>query len=905
MSIETEIKQKFVKPKLSTAIVKLYKLEKRLLLQKFQYIIYFQKLIWGLILLFILLSNKYAISQDMIIYDETKKSEIVFKYSPYERDASLPNYFISSMAHSQNRMRSYYSYKISAYIHSIITKKNLNNYLVLIEIDSLRKIGNFDYKGFNFSKIIIPKEILFSYSLIEINNNIDIVYNVPLTYPELKKHYTIKKNYFDSTKIGTFKLANEKFIYQFEKQQKQDFDSAILLIDNYYSDGKKLLNIEEDLSKLKPNNIDNIKLQNIDLKYINKRFQKISLPSYSSKLSLNIKDPAGYYSLYNKVDSQINNLQNQFSINIANLDSLFYVKAMKFMADSNVNKAIIYFNNSIEINKSFSPGLYQLALIDYKNKKLISAEQKLNTILEKTTNNQHYNKLANKVYKEMIDKSIALNSQENYIDGLETLQEAKQFCNRNSNIIVCNKKQEQLIDKARYGIYNSYLSIAEAAMQRGRLDMTEDYLNIANKYKNDNLNSIKDTSNLNALYTLLVTNYLSQSIELKNNYEFQKSKRKWMYADSLCRTHKLEDANTFVSEVEKQLGDYKYNQAIITSKNNVPKYEINVLKNKTVTKDPYSKAVYNYKEHYEKAGIYFNYRRYSQAYNELKLANEIKQKFNISTNDSLDSYLRQSSKAMILKNLKKINLYIWGKKFRSAEMMLSKAEQQIIANDLDEDKELTETINGVKAELKKQQESKISKLFENKMLKARQSANLKDFISLENYCNEAITLSENNKEIPLDINYPHNLKRKYSSIIAYQKVKKNAYKFRDLDNYNKAIKAFNNANQLFVKDSLQRFSILKQSLYSFINENPSKGLIEAGITYSLTEKDVFLALDLWKEAIGYKWVINRELAANIMTGIGEIDKQNNPNINKKELYYQRFGKNPNFSKYKKYYLKAF
>jgi hypothetical protein len=856
------------------------------------------------IILFCAIATKMGFAQDMIIYDELKKSEIVFKYSPYEKDNSLPNYFISSMAHSQARMRSYYKYKITSSIHSKITKHKSNNYTINIEIDSLKTVGNFDYKGFNFSRIIIPKTIELSYQLVEINKN-DVKSFSYGVEPEIRTHYSIENNYYDSTKQGAFKLQNEKLIYRFGSNQKEEFDSAVALIDSYYNDGQKLEKIKNDLSSLNPDNIDNIKLQNIDLKYITKRFKKINTALYASKLSLDIDDPAGYYGLYNLIESQINILQSRFSKNIQSLDSLFYSKAMEFISDSNFISALTFLNKSLEINPKYTPSLFQIALIDYKNDKFIASKQNLNKILEIITDNAKYNDLANKVYQKMLLEGVKLNNEENYIDGLRVLLEAEKFCDKNSTIVICNPKQNTLIDSAKIGIYNSYLSIAGAAMQRGRLDMTEDYLNIAKQYQQNNESSIKDVEKLNALYTLLVTDYLSQSIELKKNYEYNKSKRKWLYADSLCRALDLKDASTFVAEVDKQLGDANSAQTFATSKSAVTNYKIDIPKDKIVISSPQKSASVNYKDHYDKGDIYYRYRRYPQAYTELKLAKEIREQFDISAVDSLDSYFTKSSKAVILKNLKTANLYVWGKKYKAAEMMLSKAEQQIVSDRLSNDNEIRLAISNLKNELKSQKDSKISKQFENKMLKARQSANLKDFISLEKYCNEAIELSQNNKAIPLDTNYPYNLKKKYASTIAYQKAKSNADAYRNSRQFKEAIEALNIANQLFDNDSLQKYSLHKQSLYSFVNESPSKALIEAAIESSLKQGDVLLALDLWKEAIGYKYLINSTLAARIMSETAKLDKLNKPNINKKELYNQRFGKNPNFSKYRKHYLKEF
>lgn len=855
-------------------------------------------------IIFQLIWSKSLISQKMIVYDEIKNSELIFKFSPYEKDNSLPNYFISSMAHSQSKMRSYYNYKITSRIHANITKQKSNYYNIEIDIDSLKIIGDFNFKGFDFSRIVLPQQIQLSYQLIEINNNETMDFNVDLDIAK-KSFYHIERTYVDSTHHGAYKLDNERLTYKFGAIQKTNFDSAILLIDRYYSEGERLLKIQEDLSELETEDIDKIKLQNIDLKYIIKKINKISLPNYASKLSLEIIDPAGYFVLYRKLNSQIPILQKQFTQNITNLDSLFYLKGIKLKENELVDNAKLYFNKSLNEDSNFMPSLYQLALIDFENNDLSQAKNKLNRILEINPNNNNYNDLANNIYLAMLKKGNDWNDEENYNEGLKILTEAQIFCDKNKNIISCDISQKTSITAAKYGMYTSFLSIAGAAMQRGRLDMTEDYLNTADFYQKENANAITNNSQLNALYTLLVTQYLSQSLELKDKYDFQKSKRKWQYADSICNAHKLVDAKTFVAEVEKQLGNYQYSQAIVQTKSYTPKSEIKINKEKINIQSPQQSALESYREHYEKGNIYYSYHRYLQAYQELKLAKEIKKQFEINEQDSLDSYLIQSAKEVILDNLKTASLYAWGSKYRAAEMMLGKAQEQVVEENLVDNMEIVIAIKKLKTDLQKQQDSKISQLFESKMLKARQSSDLKDFVSVEKYCNEAVELSKQNKNIPLDLNFPLSLIEKYASAIEYQKHINEAIKYRDKGQAEKSISKFDIANTLFNSDSLQKFNIRKTSLYSFVNEHPYLALSEAAISKSIENNNSELALDLWKEAIGYKWNINSALATKIMVAIAKNDKTKNPTSKKKELYNQRFGKNHNFAKYRKYYLKAF
>ncbi len=854
----------------------------------------------------ILLLNSKVAAQDMIVYNENKNLEIVFKYNPYEKENSIPNIFISRMAKSQSKIRSYYNYKISNESSFILKKKKNNKYQIIIKLDSSKIEGNFNYKSFNFKNIIIPSKVYLTYNLVELNSKIKTLkqINIPITKPAVIIFDSI---FTDSTKLGAYSLADEKLNYFYSENKKEDFEKAITNIDTYYKEGKKLDEINNEISKLDINNIDKIQLQSIDIKYLAKRYHKLKMSDYASSLSLATTDPASIYHSYITTGELVDSLKNRYQKLAKQLDSLLYIKAMA-LSDSNNAQAIKYFNKSLQVNPNNVSSIYQLALIDFKNGKLLEAEKKLNKILSITQNEIKVNELANKTYVSMLDKAIKWNNEENYNESLHILDEAKKFCQQNSNVIVCNTKQEESILAAYYGMYISYVSIAGASLQSDRLIMAEDYLNTAYKYQQDNPEAIKNTKEVDALYNLLITEYLKNSLEAKNDFEKKKAEDLFAKADSISKKHNLNDASTFIVEVRRKLDDNRIERLIAREE---PKFKTEFATSKKAsininsTKlDPISSAQKDYKKHLNNGISYLSYNRYKLAYPEFVSALAICNQYYIKADDSLSSYIKQSLKPLILANIKEGELAAWGGRYKSAENILKYNRRQANNNGLENDKEIMIAIGKLEEKIKDRNNIILSNNFNINMQKAKNSINFKDYLSAERFCNNAIKIAKQSKSITLNQDYPNGLLKKYNKAIEFQKLNKKAKEYCINNNAIGAIKTLYKADSLYLANKLSKFHLKENNIVSFINKCNTRQMTEYGIEYALKQNTIDEAYNIWKNGVENGIIINNDLAIKCIDSIAILDKNNNNNGNKKYLYNSRFGDSKYFSSYKKYYYKS-
>ncbi len=843
-----------------------------------------------------------AYSQSMIVYDEDRNIDIEFKYNTYESDNSLPNLFINELSTSQSRMRSFFKYSISAKVKNQLIKEG-NTYNLKIRIDSISVDGNFDFRGFNFQKAVLPAQLYYSYNIYENNSKtlqerkiyLNIFYSEP---------YIIDSSFTDISDTKSFTITNEKLNYVYNKEQKDVFNKSIEYIKQYYNDGKSIEEINNNIVKLNPDNIDKIILESIDIKYISKKFNKIKLPIYQEQLSLQETDPAGIYKNYTTTKFRIDSLYKLYITRFKVLDSLYYAKGMQYKNDSNTIKSIEYFDKSIDFSPEYLPSLYELAYYEYNNEEYFNSESYLNRILLITSKYNDANVLALRNYNAMLQQGIELNRQERYTEGLRLLEHAKKFCTTNMHVMQCDSIQDISIEQAQAGIYKSYISIAAASMRRGRFDMTESYLESATKYQQKFSHAIKYNSEAERIYTLLITQYLRLSIEAANNYNNRQANNYINHADSLANAHSLDEALSFVEQTKIQIKDKDYSKSVATAENikNIELIEKNQYSNVQIEEiSPVQIAKNSYELYIRKGDEYDKHELYSKAYAQYKEAENIANDYDLKKDKDLDYKIHKNARFAILENLNTASLHAWASRFKSADNILNNTLVEIKENKLEEDTFIIRKIKHLRIEILKKADSKQSIVFNNKMQKARKSIDFNDFINMKLYCDSAITIGENSYQIPLNIGYPRTLLLKYSKEIEYQILVESIKQQLDSNNYKTAIEDYNISITEY--KSLNN-RIDKFTLKDFAKYANNSIVFDYTITTAIDSNKTELAFDIWKLAIETGSIIDDKTAELCMFSLADIDHNNYPNSNSKALYNNRFGKTKAFKKYKKYYYKG-
>ncbi len=838
----------------------------------------------------------------MIVYDEFRKPVSHLSFLPYETVESLPNSFINALSEAQGKMRSFWFIELQLQIHSQMIKQLPNRYRINIQFDSLTIVGNFDYKGFDFTQLILPNQWALQYEIYEQNTQTSQSKKITLD-PTHFIAFRFDSTLIDSSDKASLTIRNEKLVYKYSSQQKTDFEQAIGLINTYYDEGKLMQAIQTEISLLDTASIDKILLESIDLKYIKKTFDKLKLPNYADDLNLSSKDPANFFTHYQLLSSNIEQLNNFYQSRVKLLDTLFYQKGMQLLQNKNASLAKEYFQKSLNFDSTFINSHYQLAKLDFEQSDYLKAAGHINKALDQSINHREINQLANELYEAMLQQGIKWNNEENFTASLDFLQKAAAFCARNQNVITCNPIESKAINEAKYGLYESYLKITRASLRQSKLSMAQSYLNTAYDYQIKYPEAIASTHIADALQNLLITEYLRISIELFQRNKVQKSKTYLHLADSIANIRQLYDGQKFVANAKRQI-EVKKEEIKPSSTTQMTEQSIEIKPTEKIMSSLDS-AHCAYRQFYKNGVEYHQSKNDVQAFIQFQQADSLQKQFHFGSPDSLHQLMSLSAPSYLLQYLQSGSLQVWAMRFDLAENILNQAKNIINVLNLNDNTELSKALIQLENELKKEIYKRVSRSFEQNMNKAQQSFLFTDYLSGLEYCRAAIALSDSFPSMGFNVDFPKSLLIKYKQPIAYQLLITKAKTACMQAEYDSAILYYDSVQWMFSQLKANIPNLNQFTLLALIQHCNQSGIYDKALEYSFSNNLSEYVFPILQLAESKELTISSSLMIQSMEMLAKLDKAQYPQGNKVDLFDFRFGKSNYYKKYRKYYYSIF
>ena len=661
-------------------------------------------------------------AQSDVLFHNTKTESFEIKFKPQYSTSSLPNYFVDEIAKAIPKIRMYV--KIN-YQYQLETKvvKDANKYKLFIKTGQITYGGHYKYKDFDFSHLIAPYQIEQTFLIKDLSSN-------QSHYQKIKIHFqendSIQASISGLKGVITYKVSvhpySVKLIYL--DGQREKFHQAITNIDNYYDDELK---IEALLVRAKAVNFDKadiLALRNVDLKYIEKDIKKLKINDYKVSLNLQAYDPIKLLLQYNHLLAIVTQKRELMDQKMGNLDQFYYTQAKEKMKTGDEKTALEFYQQSIEVNPYFSPSVYEMAHLNYKQKRYIESFSKLSHLLNDLKPNTETKKqaidLAYLSYDSVMSICLSLNNDENYNKSIGLLYKTKAFCD-STQYIKCDQRIDQYISRAIYGLYSSYLSIARASLNKGRLDMCKDYMLMANAFRENNSEKlIGKYSEANEITSDLIKGLVEQSE--KENAIGNHSKAIQLLSDAkeLCNQNPDNGCKALINRKEAVVYQGEYEDLIDKSLHYKGTQQAQKRKEylslaityqqlhsdyipSTLGTDTIIGKVRHmmYHEYISNGRNDLKYNNYSEAFNEFCEAIKLERQYVFPKDEKLISYIQEAIKPIILETLNKGSLKAWGKQYSEAALLLDSAERMSNQWSMNKDKEVRKATFELKDNLKK------------------------------------------------------------------------------------------------------------------------------------------------------------------------------------------------------------
>lgn len=869
---------------------------------------------------FVLATNTKAQPEEL--YHKISKEEFEVKFNPAYPTSELPNYFVDEIAKALPKIRMYTKIYYQYHLETKIVKKAAK-YQVFLRVTDITRGGNFKYKGFDFSHLVAPEQIEQKLKIDDLSSNKTYYIKVRLGFYAQDSIWAPIKAL---NGVITFRVSAHpvgvKFIYG--PHQKEKFQQAVKDIDTYYDDDLKLEAIKKRFLAINFDEVDVVALRNVDLKYIEKDLQKIQPQRYSESLNLQSYDPIRLLPRYDSLVNMVHQKRTIMNQRMGSLDAVYYRQGKEDLAAGDEKAALELFHNAIKANPYFSPAIYEIALVDFRNERYIDCfanlQHMLNDLKPDNATKKQSIKLAYQNYDTLIHICHKLNSEEKYNQSIDILYKVKMFCD-STQYIECDERLDQNISQAIYGLYSSYLSIAEASLQKGRLDMCREYMKMAKDFRAKNKDKLigKDQES-KRIMNELIRGLVNQSELANESGNLEKAKKLLNQAKVLCNENPGNDCKSIINKKQAIVIRKEYEELIQQSIQYSKQHRANKSKEYLSLAITYQQLHSDYiptsigtdtiegkvryimyQENIANAKTDLKQGNYAYALTEFSEAKKLEDAYVFPRDEQLPTYLKSAAQPLIKETLKQGNLKAWGKHYKEAALLLDSARRMSKTYGLSDSVEVQKMTIELENQLKKNVCDKISADYLRWIKKANASEGFEDFYHAAYCWKEAINTAKKAPHCKLNTQQAKSKLQKYQYDIAYKTELHLADSLLEI-NPAACFSHLTAAEKIRSEKKDKIKSKHTQSLLDLILTYKNPELNIMGISYFNNNNQIENSYKLMVSALESNQEIERELINKTAHLLAIKDNEDLKPITEKAN--QRFGTKKELQAFKKAYIKA-
>lgn len=230
---------------------------------------------------------------------------------------------------------------------------------------------------------------------------------------------------------------------------------------------------------------------------------------------------------------------------LANIDDVYYNKALSFYNNNDILNALVLIEKSLAVNKFFVPAYILHAKILLAQKQYDSALLIIDYVQNNIWRNSHhqisYTQLQYAVYWTLLkDAEDALKNQDFNI-SIATLEKTVNYCKK--KYIVCDEQLSNALSRAHFGMFDSYLRIAQKASANSNMRFAENYLLQAIQYREQYADMITITVNFDTLLNKIINVYLQNGLQYIKINDYTNAILAFEKIEQRCKNLSQQDCN--------------------------------------------------------------------------------------------------------------------------------------------------------------------------------------------------------------------------------------------------------------------------------------------------------------------------------------------------------------------------
>lgn len=812
----------------------------------------------------IMVISGFVQGQNKLIYQNVENTSVSISYAAEpDENQKTTNYFVNEIARSIPKKIEYTQFVFSCVRTDRIYETDPGKFSSTFEITDVACSGDIYYKGFSVADVLIPTHCSFTYNVFA--DNAVPFYQTSITNGKLGLGYNLMAAYkfSDTSNVKKFNTRVDNFAFHYDQDAKERFAAKLKLIDEYYLSESLIDHCFNKIKAIDYSNTDMIIVYDISLKEVEKTAEELYNKNFPGNLDLVNYDPANFIDSYNKLSETIFNTRYQLNLRLANLDKMYYEKGLEELKKNEKTKAETYFNRSILYNPDFVPSQLELAKISYANNNLNAAADKMSHILRKLNPAPEIYKqvilFTDTLYNKMLAVGNEYNSVEKYNEAIEIFEKCVSFCDSLPGY-TCSGLHMKGLALARFGIYQSYLSVSQKAMDNGRPELAEIYISDARNYqKIYSKFIINDAEAVSKLEKIMMT-YVAKGDTLisKNKCEkgltyLEKAKnisdknRLWLpgsYENSIRKAHSgiynstLKKCSEQIISKQIENAEETLNEAVDYQKKHAeiitPSKNIDSLQAKIKS--------FQYNSFISHGVETMNAGDHQNSLQHFDQAKKLEQQYIFKRNPLLDSLIKATARPVIANQINTVEKLLAIKNLNAATALSDSISKSITQHGLSNDTALTDKAKQLQKNIFDLRCGNAKELFDSYLKRADMAVAKQDFMASDSLYEKATIISDSFPKCRIDANPAIEGKKMYLLPRNYQQILLAASKALMQHDYNSFFYNYSEAETFFKNMQLHNFGIVHQLL-------ADKVTLSSDTTFILSAADFMIQKNRPEEAL--------------------------------------------------------
>ncbi|MDD3877676.1 MAG: hypothetical protein PHT69_13730 [Bacteroidales bacterium] len=481
-------------------------------------------------------------SQQLIFEKSRNITKKIFKELGNSEQEQIADFFLSSLPSESNVINKEGS-ELS-WAETLKLYRENNRYFVSCRWSyfTFRDVRN--YKGFDITEVFLPGQVSSEFNIVDrslrklVGLKIDTCcVDSILSFFEYRTYLPLSDSAAISTASDFNWIKSDLF---FTQHNIDNFSKQLSLIEEYYETAPKLDELRLAINRIETQNIDMMPLYQIDMNKLMRDLRMIENSSFFQQLNLQRNDPLQLAEKLRVLKQEMIMKNTVVGHLMESIDDIYYNKAYNNFLKNQYDIALDYFERTVRVNQKHLNAYYKMGEIYFIQGEIDKAASLIIHLVQRVIAPEEIDanliSLVQQVQMELLERGERLVREEQFHDALTAYSKADTFC-LSIPFIVCDPRIAMGKAKAKYGLYNSYLIIAEKAIETEKLELAVRFIGDAARFQRENSGEIISNLEADQIMQLVIDKLISKGRSYCAEDEYDKAVGLLDKAYELCETN--------------------------------------------------------------------------------------------------------------------------------------------------------------------------------------------------------------------------------------------------------------------------------------------------------------------------------------------------------------------------------